>query len=79
MLDSLYYKAQGCECLYLHAADDHAGHNLTGVTHNGVLSSVHVKGGHAWHSSHHAEPLQPLHACHTTEGPLFSTPPNLPL
>ena len=49
--------------LYLHAADDHAWHNLAGVAHHHVLSAVHVQSRHAWGILNHAQPGQTLHAC----------------
>ena len=49
---------------HLHAADDHAGDNLAGVVDDSVLGCVHVQGGHAGDARvHHAQLLQPLHAC----------------
>ena len=48
---------------HLHAADDHAGNNLTSVPDNHVLSCVHVQGGHARSAGDHAQLGQALHAC----------------
>ena len=46
---------------HLHTTDDHARYHLASVAHYHVLSSVHVKGGHAWSIVNHAQPGQPLH------------------
>ena len=62
-LSSDLLPASGVSRARLHAADDHAGHDLARVVDHGVLGAVHVQRGHARHRAHHAQLLQPLHAC----------------